>query len=72
MLKADAIIPGSPAYFAAVSADSKALIERAGYVAYANNHGFSGKIGAAVVAVRRGGATHAYDSLTICSKCQGA
>ena len=63
MLKADAIILGSPTYFAAVSADLKALIERAGYVAYANEHAFSGKIGAAVVAVRRGGATHVYDTI---------
>ncbi len=63
MLKADAMILGSPTYFAAVSADLKALTERAGYVAYANGHAFSGKIGAAVVAVRRGGATHAYDTI---------
>lgn len=63
MLRADAIILGSPTYFAAVSADLKALIERAGYVAYANGHAFSGKIGAAVVAVRRGGATHVYDTI---------
>lgn len=63
MLKADAIILGSPTYFAAVSADLKALIERAGYVAYANDQAFSGKLGAAVVAVRRGGATHAYDTI---------
>ena len=63
MLKADAVILGSPTYFAAVSADLKALIERAGYVAYANDHAFSGKIGAAVVAVRRGGATHVYDTI---------
>ena len=35
MLRADAVILGSPTYFAAVSADLKALIERAGYVAYA-------------------------------------
>lgn len=63
MLLADALILGSPTYFAAVSADLKALIERAGYVAYANNHAFAGKIGAAVVAVRRGGATHAYDTI---------
>jgi len=34
---------GFPTYFAAISADLKALIERAGYVAYANNHAFSGK-----------------------------
>ena len=63
MIKADAMILGSPTYFAAVSADLKALIERSGYVAYANGHAFSGKIGAAVVAVRRGGATHAYDTI---------
>jgi multimeric flavodoxin WrbA len=63
MLKADAVILGSPTYFAAVSADLKALIERAGFVAIANDHAFSGKIGAAVVAVRRGGATHAFDTI---------
>jgi len=63
LLRADAMILGSPTYFAAVSADLKALIERAGYVAYANDHAFSGKIGAAVVAVRRGGATHVYDTI---------
>jgi len=63
MLKADAIILGSPVYFAAVGADLKALAERAGYVAFANNKAFAGKIGAAVVAVRRGGATHVFDSI---------
>ena len=60
---ADAMILGSPTYFAAISADLKALLERAGLVAIANDHAFSGKIGAAVVAVRRGGATHAFDSI---------
>jgi multimeric flavodoxin WrbA len=63
MLKADAMILGSPTYFAAVSADMKALLERAGFVALANGNAFSGKIGAAVVAVRRGGATHAFDTI---------
>jgi multimeric flavodoxin WrbA len=63
LLNADAMILGSPTYFAAVSADLKALLERAGLVAIANDHAFSGKIGAAVVAVRRGGATHAFDSI---------
>jgi len=63
LLKSDAMILGSPTYFAAVSADLKALIEKAGFVAYANGHAFSGKIGTAVVAVRRGGATHAFDSI---------
>ena len=63
LLKADAMILGSPTYFAAVSADLKALLERAGLVAIANDNAFSGKIGAAVVAVRRGGATHVFDSI---------
>jgi len=63
MDEADAIVLGSPTYFAAVSADLKALIERAGYVAISNGNKFAGKIGAAVVAVRRGGATHAYDTI---------
>lgn len=63
MIKADAMILGSPTYFAAVSADLKALLERGGFVAFANDHAFAGKIGAAVVAVRRGGATHVFDSI---------
>ncbi len=63
LVKADAMILGSPTYFAGVSADLKALIDRAGYVAYANDHAFAGKMGAAVVAVRRGGATHVYDTI---------
>ncbi len=63
MAKADAIICGSPTYFAAVSADLKALLERAGFVALANGNVFAGKIGAAAVAVRRGGATHAFDTI---------
>ena len=60
---ADAIILGSPTYFADVSAEIKALIDRAGMVAMANGCLLAGKIGAAVVAVRRGGATHVFDSM---------
>lgn len=63
MCAADAIILGSPTYFADVSSELKALIDRAGFVSFANGGLFSGKIGAAVVAVRRGGATHVFDSI---------
>ena len=63
MLRADAIILGSPTYFTDVSAEIKALLDRSGYVAIANGRLFAGKIGAAVIAVRRGGSTHAYDSI---------
>ncbi len=63
MLQADGIILASPTYFADVSAELKALIDRAGLVAKANKEMFARKVGAAVVAVRRGGAIHAFDSM---------
>lgn len=63
MYDADAIVLGSPTYFADVTAELKALIDRAGFVALANGGAFSGKIGAAVVAVRRGGATHVFNTI---------
>lgn len=63
MKKADAIIIGSPTYFAGVGSDIKSLIDRSGFVAHVNGDLFAGKIGAAVVAVRRGGATHVYDTI---------
>jgi multimeric flavodoxin WrbA len=63
LLAADAIVIGSPTYFADLTPEAKALIDRAGYVAMANGGLLAGKIGAAVVAVRRGGAIHAFDSI---------
>lgn len=63
MAEADGILLGSPTYFADVSAGMKALIERAGMVARANADLFQRKVGAGVVAVRRGGAQHVFDSL---------
>ena len=59
----DAILLGSPTYFTDVTAEMKALIDRAGFVAKANGDMFRRKVGAAVVAVRRAGATHAFDTL---------
>ena len=63
MLEAEGIILGSPTYFADVTTEMKALIDRAGFVAKANDDMFRRKIGAAVVAARRGGAIHAFDSI---------
>ena len=63
MLAADALLLGSPTYFTDVSAEMKALLDRAGLVALANGGLFRGKLGAAVVAVRRGGGTHAFDTI---------
>jgi multimeric flavodoxin WrbA len=55
MFGADVILIGSPTYFSSMTAECKALIDRAGYVAGRNNNPLRRKIGAAVVAVRRGG-----------------
>ncbi len=63
MLAADAIVLGSPTYFADVTAEMKALIDRAGFVAMANGCTLAGKIGAAVVVARRGGAIHVFDTI---------
>ena len=63
MAEADGIILASPTYFADVSTEMKALIDRAGFVAIANDHMFRRKVGASVVAVRRGGAIHAFDTM---------
>jgi len=63
MRQADGIILGSPTYFADVTPELKALIDRAGFVAGANDNFLKHKVGAAVVAVRRGGAIHAFDTI---------
>jgi multimeric flavodoxin WrbA len=63
MAKADAVILGSPTYFADVSTEMKALIDRSGMVGRANGDLYKRKLGAAVVAVRRAGSIHAFDTM---------
>ena len=63
MEAADGIVLGSPTYFADVSANMKALIERCGMVSRANGDLFKRKVGSGVVAVRRAGASHVFSSL---------
>lgn len=63
MCAADGMLIGSPTYFADMTAEAKALIDRAGYVGLANGGLYRRKAGAAVVAVRRGGAVHVFDSI---------
>jgi multimeric flavodoxin WrbA len=63
MIEADGIILGSPTYFADLTAEMKALIDRAGFVSGANGNLFKRKVGAAVVAVRRAGSIHVFDSI---------
>ena len=63
MLGADGIILASPTYFADMTPETKALIDRSGMVARANDNMFRRKVGAGIVAVRRGGAINVFDSL---------
>ena len=63
MIEADGIILASPTYFANISAELKALIDRTGMTSIANGGIFRRKVGAAVVAVRRGGSIHAFNAI---------
>ncbi|MEN8257443.1 MAG: flavodoxin family protein [Thermodesulfobacteriota bacterium] len=63
MIAADGILLGSPTYFATVSTEIKALIDRAGYVARVNGSLFKRKVGAGVVAMRRAGSVNVFDTM---------
>lgn len=60
---ADGVLFGSPTYFANVSAEMKALLDRAGMVGVVNDRMYARKPMAAVIAVRRGGALPAFDAI---------
>jgi len=61
--EADGILLGSPVHFASMSGNMKSFLDRAFYVAGANNNMFRFKVGAAVVAVRRSGGLPAFNEL---------
>jgi multimeric flavodoxin WrbA len=63
MVKADAIIIGSPVYNADMSGDAKAFMEVSSYALGSAGKPLKYKPGAAVIAVRRAGAIHAFDSI---------
>jgi len=63
MDEADGIILASPTYFANVTTEIKALIDRAGMVGLVNDSMFARKVGAGIVVNRRGGAQAAFDGL---------
>jgi multimeric flavodoxin WrbA len=65
MEKAEGILLGSPTYFSDVTSGMRAFIERCGFVARANDYMFKGKVGAAVVAVRRAGSIQAFTSMNL-------
>lgn len=61
--QADVILLGSPVYFGDVTTEMKACIDRVGYVARSNDFLLKRKLGAAVVAARREGGLHAFDTM---------
>ena len=63
MRQSDGIILASPTYFADVTPELKALIDRAGLVSMASGRFLKRKVGAAVIAVRRAGAIHSFDTI---------
>jgi len=63
MTEADGIVIGSPVYFSNISSETKALIDRAGLVARANDYLLARKVGAAAVVARRAGATFAFSGI---------
>jgi len=63
MLEADGVILASPVYFADLTPQIKSLMDLSGMVGIANGGMFRRKVGASVVAARRGGAIHTFDSL---------
>lgn len=56
----DAIVAGSPVYYAAASGQITSFLNR---LFYAGGRRMAGKLGAAVVSCRRGGAASAFDQL---------
>ena len=63
MKQADAILLGSPTYFADLTPELKAVIDRCGFVSRNDLTTFSRKVGAGVSAVRRAGGIHTLDSI---------
>jgi multimeric flavodoxin WrbA len=63
MIEADGIILGSPTYFSNMTPELKAVIDRSGMVAIANGRILRRKVGAAVVAARRAGSIHTFNSI---------
>jgi len=63
LISADAIVLGSPTYFAGINGTMKSFLDRVFYVAFGNGGLFRLKFGAAIVVLRRGGGTAAFDEL---------
>lgn len=63
MIEADGIIIGSPTYFASLSSETKALIDRCGYAGRSSGNKLKRKVGVAVTSVRRAGALNVFQAI---------
>lgn len=63
ILKSDALIIGSPTYFSDLCTEAKALIDVAGFAMRGAGNPLRHKPGAAVIAARRAGGIHSFDSI---------
>jgi multimeric flavodoxin WrbA len=57
--ESDAVIVGSPVYYAGIAGQVKSLLDRV----FFSGRGFQNKLGASVVSCRRGGASAAFDQM---------
>jgi multimeric flavodoxin WrbA len=63
IIEADAVVIGSPTWFANVSGYVKNLIDRVGLVTRVNDNALNRKVGAAVVSMRRAGGIAVFDAI---------
>jgi multimeric flavodoxin WrbA len=61
--RSEGLIIGSPVYFGSLSSQTKAFIDRVGYVNRANGDLFKHKVGAAVAINRRAGALETFNTI---------
>ena len=65
MMNAQGIILASPTYIGDVNSVTKALIDRAGFVARSNGNMFRRKVAAGLTAASWGGAIHTFETLNL-------
>ena len=71
MKESDGIILASPVYFGSATALIKALMDRAGYIAYLNGRVFERKVGGSLVVARRAGQNFTFAQLNYWFQIQG-
>ncbi|MCP4626893.1 MAG: flavodoxin family protein [bacterium] len=65
IMEAQAVILASPTYIGDVNSVTKALIDRAGFVARSNNNMFRRKVAAGLTTASWGGAIHTFETLNL-------